>query len=153
MVCERIANQIYIIWILIYIKDRTIWNIEVIASQHKCHTTLPLALPSFVSQKDYITTKVAKEDGFIQQLASKYSKECLSPSEKILKEQIDSENRDAVQKKRKCNVLNLIDSIGAEIIPAESLPFYKDDLYFNMNRTEDYNLLLEKISLADQNQN
>ena len=110
-------------------------------------------MPSFVSQKDYITTKVAKEDGFIQQLASKYSKECLSPSEKILKEQIDSENRDAVQKKRKCNVLNLIDSIGAEIIPAESLPFYKDDLYFNMNRTEDYNLLLEKISLADQNQN
>ena len=96
---------------------------------------------------------VAKTDGFIQQLAGKYSKECLSPAEKILKEVVNSENRDMVQKKRKCNVLSLIDVVGAEIIPAESLPFYNEDLYFNMNRTEDYNLLLKKISLADQNQN
>jgi len=88
---------------------------------------------------------VAKADGFIQQLAGKYSMECLSPSEKILKEATMNENRDNVQKKRKCNVLSLIDLVGAEIISAESLPFYNKDLYFNMNRTEDYNMLLEKI--------
>jgi hypothetical protein len=52
-----------------------------------------------------------------------------------------------VQKKRKCNVLSLIDLIGAEIIYAESLPFYNEDLYFNMNRTEDYNLQLNKLRL------
>jgi molybdopterin-guanine dinucleotide biosynthesis protein A len=99
---------------------------------------------------EYKTDKlitVAKADGFIQQLAGKYSKECLSPSEEILKEGVNNENRDDVQKKRKCNVLNLIDTVRAEIIPAESLPFYKEDLYFNMNRTEDYNLLLEKVRL------
>jgi len=88
---------------------------------------------------------VAKADGFIQQLAGKYSRKCLSTSEKILKEATMNENRDNVQKKRKCNVLSLIDLVGAEIISAESLPFYNKDLYFNMNRTEDYNLLLEKI--------
>ena len=98
---------------------------------------------------EYKTDKlitVAKADGFIQQLAGKYSRACLSPSEKILKEGIENENRDAVQKKRKCKVLSLIDLVGAEIIPAESLPFYNKDLYFNMNRTEDYKLLLEKIN-------
>lgn len=102
---------------------------------------------------EYKTNKlitVAKADGFIQQLAGKYSKECLFPSEKILKEVVNDENRDVVQKKRKCNVLSLIDVVGAEIISAESLPFYDEDLYFNMNRTKDYNLLLEKISLSNQ---
>ena len=97
---------------------------------------------------EYETDKmitVAKADGFIQQLAGKYSKECLSPSEKILQEGINSENRDVVQKKRECNVLSLIDLVGAEIISAASLPFYNEDLYFNMNRTEDYNLLLNKL--------
>jgi len=74
-------------------------------------------------------------------LAGKYSKERISPAEIILKEQIENENRDAVQKKRRCNLLSLIDIVGAEIISAETLPFYNEDLYFNMNRTEDYNLL------------
>jgi len=99
---------------------------------------------------EYKTNKlitVAKADGFIQQLAGKYSKVCLSPSEKILKEVVNNENRDAVQKKRKCNVLRLIDLVGAEIIPAESLPFYNEDLYFNMNKTEDYELLLQKLKV------
>jgi molybdopterin-guanine dinucleotide biosynthesis protein A len=99
---------------------------------------------------EYKTDKlitVAKADGFIQQLAGKYSKKCLSPSEKILKEVVNNENRDAVQKKRKCNVLSLIDMVGAEIISAETLPFYSEDLYFNMNRTEDYELLLQKLQV------
>jgi len=118
---------------------------------------LPLMTKEMISYLiEYKTNKlitVAKADGFIQQLAGKYSKECLSPSEKILTEVVNNENRDAVQKKRKCNVLSLIDLVGAEIIFAESLSFYNEDLYFNMNRTEDYNLLLEKLNLADQNQN
>jgi len=101
---------------------------------------------------EYKTNKlitVAKADGFIQQLAGKYSEKCLSPSEKILKEVVNNENRDAVQKKRKCNVLSLIDIVGAEIISAESLPFYNEDLYFNMNKTEDYELLLRKLKMKN----
>jgi molybdopterin-guanine dinucleotide biosynthesis protein A len=101
---------------------------------------------------EYKTDKlitVAKADGFIQQLAGKYSKECLSPSEKILEETVNNENRDIVQTKRKCNVLSLIDIVGAEIISPESLPFYNEDLYFNMNRTKDYNLMLNKLRLKE----
>ena len=30
------------------------------------------------------------------------------------------------------------------------LPLYNEDLYFNMNRTEDYNLLLIKLSLKEK---
>ncbi len=115
---------------------------------------LPLLTKEMINYLiEYKTNKlitVAKADGFIQQLAGKYSKECLSPAEKILKEVVNNENRNAVQKKRKCNVLSLIDLIGAEIIPAESLPFYNEDLYFNMNRTEDYNLLLNKLRLKEK---
>jgi len=48
-------------------------------------------------------------------------------------------------------VLSLIDLVGAEIISAESLPFYNQDLYFNMNSTQDYNLLLNKLRLKDKN--
>jgi molybdopterin-guanine dinucleotide biosynthesis protein A len=96
---------------------------------------------------------VARADGYIQQLAGKYSKDCLVTAEEILKEQVNIENRNTEQRKRGCNVLRLIDRIGAEIIPAESLPFYNEDLYFNVNRTEDDNLLLKKLSLTDQNQN
>ena len=114
---------------------------------------LPLMTKEMINYLiEYKTNKlitVAKADGFIQQLAGKYSKECLSPSEKILKEGIENENRDAVQKKRKCNVLSLIDLVGAEIISAESLPFYNEDLYFNMNKTEDYELLLRKLQLKN----
>ena len=50
-----------------------------------------------------------------------------------------------MQKKRRCNVLKLIDYVGAKIINAEELPFYTKDLYFNMNKTKDYNLLLKKL--------
>ncbi len=105
---------------------------------------------------DFQTNKlitIARADGYIQQLAGKYSKDCLVAAEDILKEQVNIENRNTKQRKRGCNVLKLIDKVGAEIISAESLPFYNEDLYFNVNRTEDYNLLLKKLSLTDQNQN
>ena len=69
----------------------------------------------------------------------------VNTQEQILKEQLDSERRDDVQRQRRCNVLKLIDRIGAEIIDAEKLPFYNEDLYFNMNKTEDYELLLHKF--------
>jgi len=105
---------------------------------------------------DFKTEKlitIAKADGYIQQLAGKYSMDCLNTAEEILEEYVNLENRNNNQVRRRCNVLKLIDKVGAEIISAESLTFYKKELFFNMNKVEDYNLLLEKLSLADQNQN
>ncbi len=92
---------------------------------------------------------VARADGYIQQLAGKYSKDCLKTAEEILQEQLNIENRNTEQKKRGCNVLRLINRIGAEIISAESLPFYNDDLYFNVNKTADYDLLVKKFSSVE----
>jgi molybdopterin-guanine dinucleotide biosynthesis protein A len=91
---------------------------------------------------------VAQADGYIQQLAGKYSRDCLNTAEEILEEQVNIENRNTEQRKRGCNVLRLIDWIGAEIISAESLPFYNKDLFFNVNKSADYNLLVKKISSA-----
>ena len=105
---------------------------------------------------DFKTEKVitiAKADGYIQQLAGKYSMGCLNTAEEILEEYVNLENRNNDQVRRRCNVLKLIDKVGAEIISAESLTFYKKELFFNMNKVDDYNLLLERLSLADQNQN
>jgi len=65
-----------------------------------------------ITRKDEIIA-AAKADGLIQQLAGKYSKACLSDAEEILKEQLKLKRRYDVQKKRRCNVLKLIDRIGA----------------------------------------
>ncbi|MDA3859823.1 MAG: molybdenum cofactor guanylyltransferase [Melioribacteraceae bacterium] len=90
---------------------------------------------------------VCRADGFIQQLAGKYSKSLLSKIESIL-ETNEDEVRNPNQKKRKCNVLSLLDLVGAEIVEAKNLDFYKDGTFLNMNRQEDYDLILEKINLS-----
>ena len=75
-------------------------------------------------------------------MAGRYSKSILSFAENSLKEG-NLENRDGIQKKRKCKVLSLLDTVGADIIDAESLDFYESHLFFNMNRKEDYEKILE----------
>lgn len=110
---------------------------------------LPMMTGQMISYlADYKTAKpvtVAKADGYVQQLCGIYDKACLPTAEEILSEQKYSEDRSAEQKKRGCNVLNLIDRTGAEIIDAESLPFFNKDLYFNMNRRSDFELVADKM--------
>ncbi len=89
---------------------------------------------------------VARAEGFIQQLCGLYSKSCLPEAKEILKETVDTESRSTEQKKRGCRVLNLLSRVSAEIIDAEKLPFYTPDLYFNMNKIDDYRLVIEKFS-------
>jgi len=114
---------------------------------------IPFITPEMIKYIiDFKTEKlitIANADGYIQQLAGKYSKDCLNTAEEILKEYINLENRNHDQGKRRCNVLKLIDKVGAEIISAESLPFYKKELFFNMNKIEDYNLLLKKLNATN----
>ena len=88
---------------------------------------------------------ICKADGFIQQLAGVYLKSVLPVAEELLKENIESETRSELQTKRKCKVLSLIDEVGAEVIDAERLSFYKEGTFFNMNRPEDYQKILELI--------
>jgi molybdopterin-guanine dinucleotide biosynthesis protein A len=100
----------------------------------------------FVEFKTNKLITVAKANGYIQQLAGIYQKECLATAENILIESIHLQNKNTLREKRGLSVLRLINLIGAEIISAESLPFYKEDMYFNMNSVADYNLLVKRIS-------
>ncbi len=89
--------------------------------------------------------KITKAEGYIQQLCGLYSKECLGPAEEILKSQQIEEVRNSNQHKRGCKALDLVSKIDAEIINAESLPFYTSDLFFNMNRKDDYKYVLKRL--------
>lgn len=114
---------------------------------------LPFITPEMIKYLvDFRTEKlitVAKATGHIQQLAGKYSKESVYEAEKILNDQLSGEAKGGNQTKKDISALKLIERVGAEIISAESLPFYKKELFFNMNDVEDYNLLLKKLSLAE----
>lgn len=87
---------------------------------------------------------VCRADGFVQQLAGKYSKFLLPKIDNILKTQVD-EIRNPNQKKRKCNVLSLLDFAGAEIIETAELSFYEEGTFLNMNRPDDYTSILERL--------
>ncbi|MGA9291295.1 MAG: molybdenum cofactor guanylyltransferase [Ignavibacteriaceae bacterium] len=112
---------------------------------------IPLMTPEMIKYLvDYKTIKpvtIAKADGFIQQLCGVYHKSCLPSSENILSSNKNDEDSNEEQKKRGCKVLGLIDIVGAEIIDAESLPFYKKDMFFNMNRRSDYESILKRMTV------
>ncbi|MGE5682160.1 MAG: molybdenum cofactor guanylyltransferase [Bacillota bacterium] len=97
---------------------------------------------------DYPTDKpivIARAGGFIQQLCGVYKKSCLLSAEEILKEDAANEERNSEQKKRGCRVLELVNRAGAEIIEAERLPFYDNDMYLNMNRKEEFEYVKQKL--------
>jgi molybdopterin-guanine dinucleotide biosynthesis protein A len=89
---------------------------------------------------------VTRADGYIQQLAGKYSNSLIPKIDALLKIE-DKETRDSNQKKRKCKVHSLLDLVGAEIIEARELDFYSDGIFLNMNRKEDYQHILTKFNL------
>jgi len=113
---------------------------------------LPFITPEIIKYLfDFKTEKlitVAEADGYIQQLAGKYSKESVYEAEKILNDQLSAEAKGGNQTKKDISALKLINKVGAEIISAESLPFYKEEIFFNMNNVEDYKFLLEKLNSA-----
>ena len=89
---------------------------------------------------------VCRADGFVQQLAGRYSKDVISIAENALSENED-EIRHNRQSKRKCKVLSLLDEAGAEILDAQKLDFYEDGLFYNMNRPDDYKFILDRIEI------
>jgi len=89
---------------------------------------------------------IAKADGFIQQLCGAYDKKCLPNAEGILLNQKKESLINSESKKNRCKVLDLVDLVGAEIIDAESLPFYKKDIFFNMNKRSDFEIVVQKLT-------
>lgn len=96
---------------------------------------------------DYKTDKaitVCNADGFIQQLAGKYSRSILTKTEELLVDGITSTSENK-QYKRKSSVYNLIYKVGAEIIDVENINFYKEGTFYNMNRPKDYEFIIENL--------
>lgn len=86
---------------------------------------------------------VPKADGFIQQLCGVYSKSLIPEIEKIIDKDNVEENRNSSQVKRKCKIHNLIDTVPSTIIEnIEALEGYHDNIFLNMNRPEDYKLIM-----------
>jgi molybdenum cofactor guanylyltransferase len=82
---------------------------------------------------------ITKADGFIQQLCGVYSKNILPNIETIIKAENKIEFENSRQEKRGCLVLKLVKDIDAEIIDiALEYDSYKEGLFFNMNKPEDY---------------
>jgi molybdopterin-guanine dinucleotide biosynthesis protein A len=107
---------------------------------------------------DYSTDKlitIAKADGYIQQLVGIYNRDIIVTAEDILEKEKLVEERNSDQQRRGCKVLSLVNQVGAEIINTDSLSFYIPDTYFNMNNTEDFNIVKEKLEkfLTSKNQN
>jgi len=113
---------------------------------------LPLITTEMVKYiVDFKTGKlvtVTKANGNIQQLAGKYSQESVYEAEKILIEHQNSETKGINQKKKNISVLKLIEEVGAEMISTETLPFYKEEIFFNMNDAKDYKLLLKRLNVT-----
>jgi molybdopterin-guanine dinucleotide biosynthesis protein A len=91
---------------------------------------------------------IARAGGFIQQLCGVYHKGSITEAERILLAvNPAAEVRAPGQRERRCSVLELVDRTGAEIINAEDLPFYTDEMYFNMNRKEEFEYVKSRLQI------
>ena len=103
---------------------------------------------------DYIITylpdapiKVAKADGFVQQLCGLYSRAVIPKIEEIIAKRRQEESRSDIQQKRGCPVLELVRSLDSVIIDVEAeYPEYKKNTFFNLNKPEDYNYIVNNFS-------
>jgi molybdopterin-guanine dinucleotide biosynthesis protein A len=100
-----------------------------------------------INSKPDAPIKVAKADGFVQQLCGLYSRSVLSSIEEVIAKRREEESRSDIQKKRGCPVLELVRSLDSVIIDAEAeYPDYKKNTFFNLNKPEDYNYIVNYFS-------
>lgn len=84
-----------------------------------------------INYKSEKFVKVAKADGYIQQLCGMYSKDCIELAEKIL-------NGEILSDLKKNSVLELIEYSETEIIDIEKHRVLKGSEFSNMNTLKDY---------------
>ncbi len=75
-----------------------------------------------------------KSNGRTHQLCGVYSNSLIRDIEEI----ISTSEED---KHHKGSVYELIEKVTAEIVDVESLPFYEENIFLNMNSTEDYEII------------
>jgi len=77
----------------------------------------------------------------MQHLCGIYRKSLVPVIENILSNSIYWKKENG---KSAASVKKLISKVGAEIIETGSLPFYKEDIFFNMNSPDDFEIIKQK---------
>lgn len=77
----------------------------------------------------------------VQPLCGVYHKSLIPVIEKMIS---DSTRLKKENGKSSVSIKQLIEKAGAEIIETGSLPFYKEDLFFNMNSPDDFEIIKQK---------
>jgi len=77
----------------------------------------------------------------IQQMCGLYSKNVLRQAEKLL-----IESKDNTISKTKGSIFELIESVPTEIADVSKLEYYYKDIFFNMNTSDDYEYVKNKIA-------
>ena len=86
-------------------------------------------------------------DGFIQELCGIYKKGCLDHIERLISNSKEEESRDNEQKKRKCKVHQLVNSLDGTMINIETeFPNYQPGTFQNMNNPEEYERMKNSLS-------
>jgi molybdenum cofactor guanylyltransferase len=121
-----------------------------VASKTECNFVLSCDLPLMSEEMirylaEYKTAKpisIASAGGRNQYLCGVYNKSLIPVIENIFSSSNNSENKNG---KSSSSVKKMIQNSDAEIIKADTLPFYKEDLFFNMNTEDDYEHIMKKI--------
>lgn len=110
---------------------------------------LPLMSDEFINYIcSYKTDKkivVCKTGDYIEPTFGIYSKKIVDELEIIL-----NLNLQYGLSPKDISIQNAIEKIGAEIIDATKLPFYNEDVFYNMNTFEDYIYVTKKLSVPNK---
>jgi len=89
---------------------------------------------NFQTRKPIVFCRAA---GYHQPLVGVYKKQIIIEIEKFL-----SDNDETTDK----SFHHFLKKVNAEIIDPQDLPFYKDELFFNVNSPDDYTIILSKYN-------
>jgi len=89
---------------------------------------------NFQTRKPIVFCRAA---GYRQPLIGVYKKQIIIENEKLL-----SNNDETTDK----SFHHFLKKVNAEIIDPQDLPFYKDELFFNVNSPDDYTIILSKYN-------
>jgi len=85
---------------------------------------------------------ICEAAGYLQPLAGVYSKKIFNSLDEHLKNYDGHKSDGKPKHKNNCGMHSYLNSIAPEIIRPENLDFYSDDLFFNMNSPNDYEIIL-----------
>ncbi len=88
-----------------------------------------------------ISIPIVKES--IEPLCGVYRNSLIPVIEEMM---IDSTRLKKENGRSSASMKQLIEKVGAEFIETKSLPFFKDDLFFNMNSMNDYEFIKKKFA-------